>query len=201
MTNKKLKEELNKPLLLTGFILFIIILIWAVFFKGIGLFSNRDNIYRLFYGEYASIIENILDRFLDQFASRNLLSFKTHILNIIMFIPFGIFLPILNNKSFKHNLLISFFISLFIEVYELIFAVGGFEFLDLLTNCLGYSLGYLLYKYLVKKLPNNIVNYALIIIIILVIPLAIYGYINVFKNFDIFKCSYCKYNFINLFKF
>lgn len=82
------------------------------------------------------------------------------ILNVILFIPvcFVIFhlIKYLYHKKFRYKKIIgtttlaSFAISLFIELTQLIFSLGTFQFSDLFYNTLGGLLGALVYIFVLK---------------------------------------------------
>ena len=62
--------------------------------------------------------------------------------------PFGFFLPIVSRRGRKwyNNFILGFFLSLCIEVTQLVFKVGSFDVDDLLLNTIGGILGFLCYK-------------------------------------------------------
>ncbi len=68
--------------------------------------------------------------------------------NVAAFLPYGFFLPILSKKfqnCFKVFLL-SFLLSLAVELLQLIFKVGCFDVDDLLLNIIGGVIGYGIYR-------------------------------------------------------
>lgn len=68
--------------------------------------------------------------------------------NVAAFLPYGFFLPILSKKfqnCFKVFLL-SFLLSLAVELLQLIFKVGCFDVDDLLLNTIGGVIGYGIYR-------------------------------------------------------
>lgn len=68
--------------------------------------------------------------------------------NVAAFLPYGFFLPILSEK-FHHTFkvfLLSFSLSLTVELMQLIFKVGCFDVDDLLLNTIGGVIGYGIYK-------------------------------------------------------
>ena len=75
-----------------------------------------------------------------------------YILNIILFIPLGFFLPILYKKyrNLKKVTLVGFLISLFIEIMQL-FSHRATDIDDLITNTLGTMIGYLIVKTFMNK--------------------------------------------------
>ena len=66
--------------------------------------------------------------------------------NILIFVPFGFFLPMGSKKrSFFVTLFYSFGLSLAVEVFQLITKVGSFDVDDLFLNTVGGVVGYLLF--------------------------------------------------------
>ncbi|MBR4027415.1 MAG: VanZ family protein [Lachnospiraceae bacterium] len=67
--------------------------------------------------------------------------------NIAVFIPFGIFMPMLFRrcKNIIFTVLLSFELSLFVEVIQLITHVGIFDVDDILLNTFGGFLGFCIY--------------------------------------------------------
>ena len=68
--------------------------------------------------------------------------------NILVFVPFGMFLPRLFRrcKNILFVTLLSLELSLIVEVIQLVSRVGSFDVDDLLLNTIGGMLGYLIYK-------------------------------------------------------
>lgn len=79
------------------------------------------------------------------------------LLNVVLFIPFGIFLPFLyqNWQSIKTVARTGFLFSLSVELIQM-FGWGKTDINDLITNTLGTCFGFYLYYLLSKALPNNI---------------------------------------------
>lgn len=65
--------------------------------------------------------------------------------NIVLFVPFGFFIPLLWRTSGKKTVLIGFCCSLFIEVCQL-FLARGTDVDDLILNTTGVLLGTLVFK-------------------------------------------------------
>lgn len=66
--------------------------------------------------------------------------------NVVGFMPFGFFIPMLSRKrNFFQVLFLSFELTLTIEVIQLITKVGTFDVDDLFLNTLGGVLGYICY--------------------------------------------------------
>lgn len=76
-------------------------------------------------------------------------------LNVLLFVPIGLLLGILNHKGIVKVLLCGMAISLFIESCQLLFKKGIFEFDDIFHNVIGCIIGYLSYK-VTKLIFQNI---------------------------------------------
>ncbi len=121
------------------FIIYCIILVWVIIFKTSFFFDNF---------------------FLTSQRSINLIPFnfilnasKAHIreslLNFLVFIPFGLYLRMIN-RSTKHTILYGIVISLIFELVQFIFATGICDVTDLITNSLGALSGAYIYIILLK---------------------------------------------------
>ena len=73
--------------------------------------------------------------------------------NICVFVPFGMFVPKLFAKCRKliSIILLSFEVSLLVEIIQLVTRVGSFDVDDLLMNTIGGILGYIIYKIFTKE--------------------------------------------------
>ena len=72
-------------------------------------------------------------------------SWRSMYLNIMLFMPLGLSLPFVLSERVKHNILITVLsgavLSVIVELVQLIFAIGKFEFNDMIMNTLGTALG------------------------------------------------------------
>lgn len=76
--------------------------------------------------------------------------------NIIIFIPLGIYLPLLKkDKRVMTNLLFIFIVSLFVEITQGLLAIGASDIDDIILNCLGGWIGILGYKFLLSLLRHE----------------------------------------------
>ena len=68
--------------------------------------------------------------------------------NMVAFMPFGFFLPIISRRNRKWYNTVSFglIFSLILETLQLIFKVGSFDVDDMLLNTVGAGLGFLVYR-------------------------------------------------------
>jgi glycopeptide antibiotics resistance protein len=112
------------------------------------------------------------------------------ILNVLAFIPFGIYISMLKpNWSFLKKIVPIAGVSLLFEVLQFIFAIGGSDITDLMGNTLGGIIGvgvYIVFCKLFSTKANKILNVlALIgtICIIALVLLLIFGVIR-FGNYS-----------------
>ncbi|MGT2785834.1 VanZ family protein [Streptococcus merionis] len=79
------------------------------------------------------------------------------ILNIILFIPLGFFLPILyrNFNHIKKIVLVALSVSLSVELFQM-FGRGATDINDLITNTVGACIGYTVYKILFKFMKQEL---------------------------------------------
>ena len=77
-------------------------------------------------------------------------------LNILLFVPLGIFLPLLyeNHTSFRRTVPAGFLISLSAELAQM-FSMGITDISDIITNTAGTCLGFLLYKAVCQSVPGT----------------------------------------------
>lgn len=87
---------------------------------------------------------------LKKFAFSNLVG------NVVIFIPLGIYLPLLKkDKRVITNLLFIFIVSLFVEITQGLLAIGASDIDDIILNCLGGWIGILGYKFLLLLLRDE----------------------------------------------
>lgn len=146
--NQKLKKEITWIL----FILYIIFLLSTIVYTKLttGAIYPELNI-KSNLVPFTSIIETI-----------TLLLTKTQgfyyifdylILDIILFIPLGLFLPILfpKTKKIKNFILICLTISIIKELFQLLLNVGMFNIDDIILNLSGAIISYTIFKNLLSK--------------------------------------------------
>lgn len=138
----KLKKYLHLVNVL--FIIYCILLIWIILFKLSFSTNEITNLVKV------NPINLIPFRYYN--GTRNHL--KEIIQNIIIFIPFGIYLKMLN-KNNKQVILYGVIFSLVLEISQFIFKLGACDITDIITNTSGTILGLLGYLLLVKLFKNK----------------------------------------------
>lgn len=142
-----MKNETKKRIRFISWILFvmyILLLIYLLFLsEGYGRKEFADREYR-----YNLVLFHEIRRF---WVYRSQVGYFSAFLNlagnVIGFLPFGFFLPILGRRL-KNGLLVGllgFSLSLFVECTQLVTKVGSFDVDDLFLNTVGAVLGYLIF--------------------------------------------------------
>ncbi|WP_346015048.1 VanZ family protein [Metabacillus halosaccharovorans] len=137
------KNSLGQFLLLTSFFLYFFCMVHLVFFPidvNIGKYANLTPWYMTI-----------------NFIPLVTIDLKTFLLNIIMMVPFGMYLPLLNKKyhSLKnvayHGLLISFSFEVIQAVVKATLGNGrSSDINDLIANTLGAVVGFLIFNKVTK---------------------------------------------------
>jgi len=79
---------------------------------------------------------------------------KELLVNILLFIPFGVYLKMLGINN-KKTVLIGFMVSLVFEVLQYILAIGVTDTTDIITNTLGTTIGVFSYLLACKIFKNK----------------------------------------------
>lgn len=120
------------------FIIYSIILFWIVLFKLGMRFSYMEN-------RSINLVPN------------NKMN-RDAILNVMIFIPLGIYAGILFRRWFFITKVLFFFlVSLMFEALQFILKIGVFDITDIITNTIGGIIGLIVF-YIIKILFNNNVN-------------------------------------------
>ena len=99
------------------------------------------------------------------------------ILNMIAFIPFGLYLSMIRlNWPFWKKIILAAGVSLLFEILQFLFTIGGTDITDLISNTLGGAVGvgfYYVFSKILKEKTNKILNILALIGTICVILLGI----------------------------
>lgn len=137
--SKNTQDRFTKLLL----IIYFILLVWILLFKLGVQFSYMAN-------RQVNLIP-----FVDVFTPGNEVDINEIFLNIIIFLPLGIYTAALFRRwRFGNKLLFFISTSLLFETVQYIFRIGAFDVTDIITNATGGLIGLLLFK-LIKKLFND----------------------------------------------
>lgn len=146
----------KKHRILSGilFLVYIVMLIYFMFFAEV---LGRDVVSSSYHYNLEPFKEII--RFV---TYRNRLGMGVVIANLLgnvaAFVPFGLFLPgLVNNRfGFVGMTLLSFDLSLFIELLQLASKVGSFDVDDLILNTIGGLIGYCIFRIVLKYRRRNV---------------------------------------------
>ena len=149
----------SKKLKLSKIALCSIFLIYITVVLGATIGSRVSN--------YSSVNLHLFSSYKDAYNNFSLGEWRNIILNILMFVPIGFLLPLLFKKCqcFYITYLAGFFLTLFIEILQLITKRGIFELDDILNNTLGCAIGYgiiMIFISLFKRKKSNQKHTALI---------------------------------------
>jgi len=136
--NMKVNNKTNK-LATVLFIIYLIVLFWILLFKlGVRFsYMQSRNVNLIPFGK---------------------IDVSEIILNVVIFVPLGIYAGVLFKRwVFIKKLFFFFLISLMFEGLQFIFRIGAFDITDIITNILGGMIGVLIFD-AIEKLFNNSVK-------------------------------------------
>ena len=149
---KKAKINWYREVTLFAFVIFLVGLasqtIIPKFETGVNGFNIvRSGIHETNLIPFKVLFETYQEVFVNGYINYFLINFLG---NIILFIPFGLIVPLLWKTSTVKTILIGFCSSLFIEICQL-FLTRGTDIDDLMLNTTGVLLGILVLKFLQKN--------------------------------------------------
>ena len=192
--NTKSSEKLLQILSAFVFFFYCIILIWVVFFK-CNIYLSVTNGYFEFKTltteeRFLYFIVPFEDYFTDN-IDFNLMKWKDGALNMLLFIPVGLYLSFfIKTKKLLKTMSISLITIIAIEVIQLYTLLGSLQTEDLIINFIGTLLGYLLCRLIYKKengvIRLTVLNVISTIVLIVFALLSIYAIANTTKQFDLY---------------
>lgn len=151
------KNKSNQEKLTCGlFADYFLVLIWIILFKMQFSFNDLPHFRGL----------NLIP-FAGTAVKNNQLDYNEIILNVLVFIPFGLYLSMIRiNWPFWKKIISIAGVSLLFEVLQFLFAIGGADITDLISNTLGGAFGigvYFVFSRILKEKTNRILNIAALI--------------------------------------
>lgn len=138
------------------FVMYLLVLIYILFLNNKYRYNFHNCGYTLFSSKYLNLCNFIPFRNIYRFMYRIFISkyniivaLRNLFVNIVLLLPLGIFLPLLNKLKFnniKNITKVLFIFSLTIELVQFITLTGVFDIDDILINIIGGILGYFIYK-------------------------------------------------------
>ncbi len=130
----------------TVFGIYLVLLIWLVLFKFATNLSELPSMRAV----------NLIPFY---YAQETTMHIKEVLYNVVVFVPMGIYLHLLQeNWKTKTKILAVFLSSLLLETVQFIFAIGACDVTDLIANTLGGALGIFFCIILGKCAPKNFVS-------------------------------------------
>lgn len=143
--NKKYKRAIKRIF----WIVFIMYLIAMAYFLFFSEYLNRSSV-GTEYRYNLTLFKEVKRSFWCYKAGMYHYFILNFIMNIVAFVPFGFFLPILSTgvqkKGFYYVVFSAFEFTLLIELLQLFLKVGTFDVDDMLLNTVGGVAGYILYR-------------------------------------------------------
>ena len=133
-----MKETIKTKILLG---IYFLLLVWIILFKLSFSFSDLEtlrsiNLIPFYYSNQTSFhLSEVMD-------------------NVLIFIPLGILLKILNLEN-KKIIFLGFILSFTLETMQFIFSIGASDITDIITNTIGTIVGLFLYLILEKCLKDK----------------------------------------------
>lgn len=170
---------------------YVIIFVWIVIFK-CGLVDDLKITHyyiskMTWYERLINIseIESLIYRIrIGEYFHRSILE---PFLNIVIFVPLGMYITYFQSrKRIFNTYIISFVISLLIELAQFITMIGGFSYLDLVTNVIGGILGYFACLIIYDKERIYKLNIVSIVFLIIAIPIAAFSIYSTIANISFY---------------
>ncbi|MDX5658176.1 glycopeptide resistance protein VanZ1 [Clostridioides difficile] len=167
---KSRKHNITKVL----FIVYIIILTWII------LFNLQFDISSL---ETMNLRSINLIPFAGSLIINNRVDISEIILNVAIFVPFGIYVCMLKEEwSFIKKVIPIFITSLVFETLQYIFALGASDITDLIGNTLGGIIGIAVFMLLSKIFKNNTIKIINVLALIVTIIVVLFLGLVIFAN-------------------
>ena len=188
MNNKETKRLNILSIIL--FCIYILLLIWIVLLKCNIYLSITNGYFEFKTLTLKERFDYYLIPFIDYInndSTQTFIKFKDGILNVIVFIPLGLYLSFfIKNNKFIKVIFYTFLISLLFEIIQLFSLLGSFQTEDLILNTFSGLLGYIIYKIIYKEKNIKVLNILSLICIIILTPILIYGVINTINMIDVY---------------
>ncbi|HBZ0369540.1 TPA: glycopeptide resistance protein VanZ1 [Clostridioides difficile] len=156
------------------FIVYIIILTWIILFKLQFDISSLETM---------NLRSINLVPFAGSLIINNRVDISEIILNVAIFVPFGIYVCMLKEEwRFIKKVIPIFITSLAFETFQYIFALGASDITDLIGNTLGGIIGIAVFMLLSKIFKNNTIKIINVLALIVTIIVVLFLGLVIFAN-------------------
>ncbi len=181
-------SRVNRFLLWTAFSAYAVILVWIIALKCNWEVPISDCFH---YTRPMSIGERVRFAFSGSSDIWKALSGKDGVLNLLAFLPLGIYMPFIHRGGrFIKALPIAAGLTLTFELIQLLSCVGAASVVDLAANILGFVAGYALSFCIFVRLPSRAINCINTVVVGVGVPVAIYAVANTVLHLEIYTLSY-----------
>ncbi len=184
----KIFTKLQKGALIT-FVIYCLVLIWVITFKcnmEFSIFMSKLSMGSMTLAERAEW-SFCHFRFNGDGPVNTKDAVEDILVNISLFLPVGALLPmILKKKKFLKTPIIAFGMSLTFELVQFFSTIGGFTYIDLITNTLGAILGMIIVHFLLKVIKPEVASKILVAADAIFGVVAIFGIVNTINNIHIY---------------
>ena len=143
-TNNRNDNNAANKLTTVLFIIYLVALLWILVFKLGVRFSYMAN---------RSV--NLIP-FSEPLILNGKIDFGEMILNVVIFVPLGMYAGILFERwIFGKKVFLFFLVSLMVEALQFILRVGAFDITDIITNTVGGIIGLMIFIAIEKVFKNN----------------------------------------------
>lgn len=140
------------------FLTFLLKTIYFIYLSGVFYETLSPLIFNILHFNTHKIHQFNFNPFVDIIEQHNS-AVEDVLLNIVMFIPFGVLYPLVHKEKFKETVANAFVISLCIEAIQPVLSeIRAGDITDVITNTLGALIGYSIYhtfKKRMEKLSNK----------------------------------------------
>ena len=190
--------KLNNPktlhrLSVAIFTMYLWLLVWVIALKCNLIAPVTDNYYKFGDWTWAQKWQFVGASFEALFVENEwgnvFLDARQDLLNIAVYIPFGLYVAYFAKKrKLLWVAVLSFATSACFEMLQLITLIGCFGAIDLVTNTLGGLIGWGLFKLVKKSVAKHPKGWSIasIVVIILALPIAIYALVGTIQTLDVY---------------
>ena len=192
MTKLKNPKTLHR-LSVAIFAMYLWLLVWLITLK-CNLIAPITDCYYLFgdwtwQQKWQFVCESFKALFEQNEWGNVFLDARQDILNVIVYIPFGLYVAYFTKKcKLLWATVLSFVTSACFEMFQLASLIGCFGAIDLVTNTLGGLIGWLAYKLIYKDTPkhNKVLSIISLVVMCFMVYIAIYALVGTIKIWDVY---------------
>jgi glycopeptide antibiotics resistance protein len=165
----------------------MVVLIWVILLK-----CNRQAVISdcIYVYKHLPILERFFIREITLETLPRMMRAESFFLNALVFLPLGIYLPILKKDiGFLKGLLIAFLLTNLLEMAQVITCYGSWSVIDIAANTLGYIPGYLFFWILIKRLSKKWTKIVNVAVMILFLSVAVYAAVKTAGCIEIYDYS------------